>query len=68
MRMKYILNWYTVEMQYDNQFVLLPFEVPYFVRQKTGCYNVASIWAISLESEHQTHFILCIITHNRLLM
>lgn len=37
MRMKYILNWYTVEMQYEDQFVLLSFKVPYFVRRKTGC-------------------------------
>ncbi len=28
MRMKYILNWYTVEMQYDNQFVLLHSKYP----------------------------------------
>ncbi len=37
MRMKYILNRYTVEMQYDDQFFLLAFKVQYFVRRKTVC-------------------------------
>lgn len=38
---------------------------PILSDEKQAVYNVASIWAISLESERQTHFILCIITHNR---